>query len=181
MAVRKISIVPDPVLTKKAQNIANIGEDEKNLAKDLLDTLAVARDPEGAGIAATQIGVSKKMCVVRNFFPNPAKPDEFTHEDYVLINPKIVSKSSETEIDYEGCLSVPGIYGRVERYSKIKVDALNINGERIKIRAEGFFARTIQHEIDHLEGILFTERVIGKTVTEEELERLIEAERQAAK
>lgn len=182
MSVRKISTVPDPVLTKKAQKITNIGVDEKRLAKDLLDTLAIARDPEGAGIAATQIGESKKMCVVRNFFPNPAKPEEFTHEDYVLINPKIVSKSTETEIDYEGCLSVPDVYGKVERYSKIKVDALNLNGERIKIKAQGFFARTVQHEIDHLEGILFTERVIGETITEEELDRLMGvAERQETK
>lgn len=172
----KISTVPDPVLTKKAQKITAIGGDEKILAKDLLDTLAVAQDPEGAGLAATQLGVSKKMCVVRNFFPNPAKPDEFTHEDYVLINPKIVSKSSETEIDYEGCLSVPNVYGKVERYSKIKVDALDLNGDRIKIKAQGFFARTIQHEIDHLEGILFTERVIGKTISEEGLDHLMAQE-----
>src|SRR3989339_619241 len=110
MAVRQIVTIPDPVLRIKAQKVNKVGEEEKKLAQDLLDTLEVAKDPEGAGIAATQIGVSKKMCVVRNFFPDPAKNGQYTYEDYVLINPKIVSTSKETEIDYEGCLSVPNTY-----------------------------------------------------------------------
>ncbi len=165
--------IPDPVLTTKTQKITKIGNEEKRLAKDLLDTLAVAKDPEGAGLAATQIGKSKRMCVVRDFFPNPAKPEEIAFEDYLLINPKIVSRSKETEIDYEGCLSIPDVYGKVERYSKIKVDALNINGDRIKLKAQGFLARVVQHEIDHLDGVLFTERVTGKTLTEKEMDNLI--------
>lgn len=170
MAIRKIVTIPNPVLRVKAKKVNSVGEEEKKLAQDLLDTLKVAKDPEGAGIAATQIGVSKKMCVVRNFFPDPAKNGEYAYEDYVLINPKIGSASKETEIDYEGCLSVPNTYGKVERYKKIKVDALDISGERIKIKAQDFFARTIQHEIDHLEGILFTDRVIGNVLTEQEMD-----------
>lgn len=178
MAVRQIVTIPDPVLRNKAKKVNGIGEEDKKLARDLLDTLEVAKDPEGAGIAATQIGVSKKMCVVRNFFPDPAKSGEYTHEDYVLINPKIVSTSKETEVDYEGCLSVPNVYGKVARYKKIKVDALDISGERIKIKAQDFFARTIQHEIDHLEGILFTDRVIGDVVTEQEMDAVFAQEEQ---
>ena len=118
------------------------------------------------------------MCVVRNFYPDPAKSGEYTHEDYVLINPKIVSTSKETEIDYEGCLSVPNVYGKVARYKKIKVDALDVSGERIKIKAQDFFARTIQHEIDHLEGILFTDRVIGDVITEQEMDAVFAQEEQ---
>ena len=178
MAIRQIVTIPDPVLRNKAQKVSKVGEEEKQLARDLLDTLEVAKDPEGAGIAATQIGVSKKMCVVRNFYPDPAKSGEYTHEDYVLINPKIVSTSKETEIDYEGCLSVPNVYGKVARYKKIKVDALDVSGERIKIKAQDFFARTIQHEIDHLEGILFTDRVIGDVITEQEMDAVFAQEEQ---
>jgi peptide deformylase len=178
MAIRKIVTIPDPVLRNKAQKVNGVGEEEKKLAQDLLDTLEVAKDPEGAGIAATQIGVSKKMCVVRNFFPNPAKNGEYTHEDYVLINPKIVSTSKETEVDYEGCLSVPNVYGKVERYKKIKVDATDISGDRIKIKAQDFFARTIQHEIDHLEGVLFTDRVIGGVISEQEMDTVFAQEEQ---
>ncbi len=176
MAIRHIVTVPDPVLRIKTQKINSISEDVKSLARDLLDTLEVAKDPEGAGLAATQIGASKRMCVVRNFFPDPANPQQFIHEDFVLINPKIVSTSKETETDYEGCLSVPDVYGQVERYKKIKVDALNINGERIKLKAQDFFARTIQHEIDHLDGILFTDRVVGKIITEQEMDKLLTQE-----
>ena len=178
MPVRQIVTISDPVLRKKAQKVSGIREEDKKLARDLLDTLEVAKDPEGAGIAATQIGVSKKMCVVRNFYPDPAKSGEYTHEDYVLINPKIVSTSKETEIDYEGCLSVPNVYGKVARYKKIKVDALDVSGERIKIKAQDFFARTIQHEIDHLEGILFTDRVIGDVITEQEMDAVFAQEEQ---
>ena len=178
MPVRQIVTIPDTVLRKKAQKVSGIREEDKKLARDLLDTLEVAKDPEGAGIAATQIGVSKKMCVVRNFYPDPAKSGEYTHEDYVLINPKIVSTSKETEIDYEGCLSVPNVYGKVARYKKIKVDALDVSGERIKIKAQDFFARTIQHEIDHLEGILFTDRVIGDVITEQEMDAVFAQEEQ---
>ena len=178
MAVRQIVTIPDPVLRIKAQKVNKVGEEEKKLAQDLLDTLEVAKDPEGAGIAATQIGVSKKMCVVRNFFPDPAKNGQYSYEDYVLINPKIVSTSKETEIDYEGCLSVPNTYGKVERYKKIKVDATDISGDRIKIKAQDFFARTVQHEIDHLDGILFTDRVIGEILTEQEMDNVFAQEGQ---
>jgi len=96
----------------------------------------------------------------------------------VLINPKIVSTSKETEIDYEGCLSVPDVYGKVERYKKIKVDATDISGDRIKIKAQDFFARTIQHEIDHLDGVLFTDRVIGGVISEQEMDVVFSQEGQ---
>lgn len=170
MAIRPIITVPNKVLKEKTEKVKQIDEAVLGIAKDLMDTIKVAKDPEGAGLAATQIGVSKRMCVVRNFFKDPQDLNKVLSEDIVLINPKIVSRSKETEIDWEGCLSVPNVYGKVERYQKIKVSALGVDGKDIKFKASGFFSRTIQHEIDHLDGILFTERVIGKTITEEELD-----------
>ncbi len=176
MAVRKIVTIPNEVLNTKSEKIRTIDQSVKDLAQDLLDTLNVAKDPEGAGIAANQIGVAKKVCVVRNFFDDPSNRNGYSHEDYVLINPKIVSTSKETEIEYEGCLSVPDTYGEVERFSKIKVDAQDLAGNGIRIKAGGYFARTIQHEIDHLNGILFTQRIVGKAISEKELEDLYEVQ-----
>jgi peptide deformylase len=114
------------------------------------------------------------MCVVRNFFVDPKDSQNMLSENIVLINPKIISKSKEVETDWEGCLSVPDVYGKVERYKKIKIYAVGIDGKDIKFKASDFLARTIQHEVDHLDGILFTDKVVGKTITEEELEALVQ-------
>lgn len=173
MPIRPIITIPNKVLVEKTEKVKIIDETVLKLAKDLLDTVKEAKNPEGAGLAATQIGVGKRVCVVRNFFNDPQNPEKILSEDIILINPKIVSKSKETELDWEGCLSVPDVYGKVERYTKIKVSALGMDGKDIKFKANGFLARTIQHEIDHLDGILFTKRVIGKTINEKELENLI--------
>ncbi|MBW6441826.1 peptide deformylase [Patescibacteria group bacterium] len=176
MAVKKIVITPDPVLNKKTQKIGAITDDIKNIAQDLIDTVKVAEEPEGAGLAATQIGISKRICVVRNFFEDPLNPNEIMSEDIILINPKITHYSNEKETDWEGCLSVPDIYGMVERAKKIKVTAKDLNGDILKIKAEGFFARTIQHEVDHLDGILFTSKVEGKTLSQLQFDEMIEEE-----
>lgn len=176
MAVRKIVIEPNPILYKKTQKVGVIDENIQKIAQDLLDTVKVAEDPEGAGLAATQIGISKRMCVVRNFFEDPANAGEIKSDDLILINPKITSHSPEKDTDWEGCLSVPNRYGLVERSSKIKVTAKDLDGDVIKIKAEGFFARTIQHEVDHLDGILFTSKIDGKTLTQTEFDDMIERE-----
>lgn len=101
-------------------------------------------------------------------------PEKIQSDDIILINPKITQKSSETELDWEGCLSVPDRYGLVERYKKIKITAKDLNGNKLKIKAEGFFARTIQHETDHLDGVLFTSKVVGKTLTQKEFDKIVE-------
>jgi peptide deformylase len=93
-------------------------------------------------------------------------------KDYVLVNPKLISASEDMDIHYEGCLSIPDTYGQVKRHKKIKVSALDENGNEIKINTSGFFARVIQHEMDHLDGILFTSKMIGKVLTEQELDNL---------
>jgi peptide deformylase len=174
MAVRKIVTIPDPVLTKKTQKVGKIDKEIKALAQDLLDTVKVAEDPEGAGLAATQIGVSKRICAVRKFYEDTINPEQINSDDIVLINPKITHFSKENEVDWEGCLSVPDEYGMVERAKIIKVTAQDINGDKIKIKAEGFFARTIQHEIDHLDGVLFTSKVLGKTISQKQFDEIVE-------
>ncbi len=172
MAVKIIVTIPDKILKQKTLKINKIDEEVIKISQDLLDTLKVAQDPEGAGLADYQIGFNKSMCAVKNFFPDSRNPEIMLSEDFVLINPKIISKSTATEIDWEGCLSVPNAYGRLERFTNIKVAAIGLDGNEIKLKAEGFFARTLQHEIDHLDGILFTDRVIGRLITEEELEKM---------
>lgn len=174
MAIKKIVTSPNPILSAKTQKVGGVTDDIREIAQDLLDTVKVAEDPEGAGLAANQIGVSKRMCVVRKFFEDPINPDQVSSDDMVLINPKITYFSSEKEVDWEGCLSVPDEYGMVERSKQIKVSAKNLEGEKIKIRAEGFFARTIQHEVDHLNGILFTSKVLGKTISQKQFDELME-------
>jgi peptide deformylase len=108
----------------------------------------------GAALAAIQIGEPLKLTVVRNDFDD-AKSKEFT----TLVNPEIVKSSNENVSDVEGCLSVPGVYGRVSRPLKIKVKAQDINGDPIRLTLEGFPARVLQHEIDHMNGIIFLDHV----------------------
>ncbi len=181
MAVKNIITTPNLILNKKTKKIGKITEDVKKIAQDLLDTVKVAEDPEGAGLAANQLGISKRICVIRNFFDDPLDPNKINSNDIILINPKITNHSVETETDWEGCLSVLDKYGLVERFRKIKVTAKDLEGSILKIKAEGFFARTIQHEIDHLNGILFTSKVEGKTLSQKEFDEMIEKENSTQK
>lgn len=172
MAVKTILTFPDPILLKKAGKITKFDDELKTVVQDLLDTVLSAKDPEGAGLAAPQIGVSKRVVIVRNFIPDPNDPSKDIAHNIVLVNPKIISKSKETTLDWEACLSVPNVYGKVERYKKIKIKAQDENGEDFRLNATGYFAAIIQHEMDHLDGILFTTKVVGQTLTESELEEL---------
>ena len=175
MAIKTIITIPNPILRKPTSKVKDFGADLQNLIKDLKDTLESAEEPEGAGIAATQIGSDKRICIVRDFFENPANPKQIAFNDYVLINPKIISNSKDTDIDWEGCLSVPDQYGKVQRYKKLKVNYEDTKGNKMRIKAHGMLARVIQHEIDHLDGILFTDKLIEDSVSETEFDRLYEA------
>jgi peptide deformylase len=175
MPIKPIVTIPSEILSGGTQKVRDFGKkDTTKIVQDLRDTLNSATEPEGAGLAANQIGYDKGICLVKRFYRDPNNEEEMLSKDVVLINPKIISQSKETDIRFEGCLSVPDEYGKVERFRKIKVKALDENGEPLRISTSGFFARTIQHEIDHLNGIVFTEKVIGDTITEEELDRLHE-------
>ncbi len=173
MTVQKIVTVPEKVLLQKAEEIKDINEEIVQLAKDLKDTLKHAKKPEGAGIAANQIGVAKRMCIVRNFISPTKNNRDLVSEDFILLNPKIIWKSPELDTDWEGCLSVPDKYGMVARNKKIKVEALTLDGNLIQMTAKDLFARIIQHEVDHLDGILFTSKVTGKIISENELDEIL--------
>lgn len=172
MAVIPIITIPDERLLTKSEKVTEFGPETKKIVQDLTNTLSSASNPEGAGLAAPQISALKRIVIVRNFLRNPDGSEKPIIQDFVLINPKIFGESKETFIDWEGCLSVPDTYGKVERFKKIKVKAQDENGNTVRITASGLFAAVIQHETDHLDGILFTTKVIGKTVNEKELDRI---------
>lgn len=154
--IKKIVTIPNKILRSKSKKIGYVDDSIKKLAEDMIQTtLDWDHDSEfGAALAAIQIGEPLKLTVVRNDFDDP-KNKEFT----TLINPEIVKKSEEEVSDIEGCLSVPGIYGRVKRALKVKVKAQDVNGNPIRLTVEGFPARVIQHEIDHMHGVIFLDHI----------------------
>lgn len=141
---------PNLVLEKKSEKIKDPKSQEiRELIFDMLETLK--NSPNGMGLAAPQVGSLLRLCII-----------QFQGKDYILINPKIKSKSLAKEILEEGCLSFPGRYVPVKRHKKVKVSAQDRHGNEIIIKADGIFARALQHEIDHLDGIL----LIGRTSKE---------------
>lgn len=154
--IRKIITIPNSVLRSKSKRIGYIDDSIRQLANDMIQTtIDWDHDSEfGAALAAIQIGEPLKLTVVRDDFDDTKK-----HEFTTLINPEIVKSSPETVSDIEGCLSVPGIYGRVQRALRVKVKALDIEGNPCRLSLEGFPARVIQHEIDHMNGIIFLDHI----------------------
>ncbi len=147
-----ITTDPNEILHKKSAPLAadRFNSPEiKKLAEDMIETMYIK---DGVGLAAPQVGQSLALCVIAGKYT----PDEKT--DLILINPEWEKISIQKTVDEEGCLSVPNTFGEVKRYKKIKVRGQNIKGEKIEFPAEDYFARIIQHEIDHLNGILFIEK-----------------------
>ena len=140
----------------KSKRIGFVDDSIKNLANDMVETtLDWDHDSEfGAALAAIQVGEPIRLTVVRNSFEN-GEDKTFT----TLLNPEIVKSSPEMISDIEGCLSVTGIYGRVKRHLKIKVKAQDLEGNEIRLSLEGFPARVLQHEIDHMHGIIFLDHI----------------------
>lgn len=157
----KVREVGDPVLNRISEevDITNINDDIIDTIEDLKATL---EDGVGVGIAAPQIGINKRIIVVgakkENVRYNDAEDIPLT----VMINPKWDKLSDETDIQFEACLSVPSISGKVERYKNIKLEYFNEQGEKIEKEVHGFFARLIQHECDHLDGFTLLNRVTEK-------------------
>lgn len=146
MAILPIVTYPDPRLKKKTQEIDN---PKDPLIQELIfDMLETMKENHGMGLAAPQVGKSVRLCVIR-----------FERKTYILINPQIKSKSWGKEIADEGCLSFPGQFIPIKRSKKVKVTAKNKAGKEITLEAEGLLARALQHEIDHLDGILYIERI----------------------
>lgn len=154
-------ILPHPNLRKRSKKIGFIGDDIKQLITKMEATTLdweASRDHEvGVALAAIQINQPYRVVVVRNNFDN--KSDRGFK---VLINPEITKYEGELVDDYEGCLSVRNVYGKVPRYSRVRMKALDINGKEFRVTAEGFLARVLQHEIDHTNGIVFVDHIKDK-------------------
>lgn len=173
MAIKRIIEAPNEILSTKTTKIKMDDVDLKEIVADLLETTINQKEPEAAGLAAPQIGYSKRVCIVREFQEIPGT-EKFTIINHVMINPKIISYSKDLDLDYESCLSIPNLYGKVLRPRTIKLIYTDKDGKEVKMKAKDFLARVIQHEVDHLDGILFTEKIIGNLITEEEYNKLLE-------
>jgi peptide deformylase len=157
MGLRTIVTLPDPVLRRKARPVSSFDKDLQTLIEDMIETM---RDAPGVGLAAPQVGIGQRLIVIEY-----AEPPEEGEEDkevkprlFVMANPEIVKTSEEKVLGVEGCLSIPGLVGEVERYSMVQVKGLNRRGQPMKVKAEGWLARIFQHEIDHVNGVVFPDR-----------------------
>jgi peptide deformylase len=148
--VREIRLLGDRVLRTEADSVVAFGDQLRSLVRDMFETMY---HEEGIGLAAPQIGVSSRVIVI------DLRREDHEDEPMALVNPRITWTSSETAKQTEGCLSIPGLEEIVERPAKIRVEAHDPAGERIELHADDLLARALQHEIDHLDGILFLDRV----------------------
>lgn len=148
MAVLEIKKNNEPVLRKKAKGVRKVDKEIRQLIVDMAQTMAKGH---GIGLAAPQVGILRRVIVVHGDFKS--------QRILGLVNPKITKKSKEKEKDTEGCLSFPGVILEVKRAKEVEVKGLDINGKKIRLKAKGLLARVLQHEIDHLDGILFFNRL----------------------
>ena len=168
MTLRKIVTLPEAVLRRKARAITKIDKNLQTLIDDMVETM---REAPGVGLAAPQIGLSERLIVVEYFEREEDEEKEGASKKvWAVINPEIVKSSEETLMGVEGCLSIPGLVGEVERHAAIQVKGLNRHGQPVKIKAEGWLARIFQHEIDHLNGILFPDRATRIWKPQDEVE-----------
>ncbi|MGA7193056.1 MAG: peptide deformylase [Anaerolineales bacterium] len=172
MALRTIVTLPEPVLYRKARTVKKFDKDLQTLIDDMIDTM---RDAPGVGLAAPQVGISERLIVVEyaEQLDEEDEGEEFKEVKpklYVMINPEIVKTSEEKVIGVEGCLSIPGLVGEVERFEEIQLKGLNRRGQPMKVKAKGWLARIFQHEVDHINGVVFTQRAtkVWKPETQEE-------------
>lgn len=148
MAVREIRILGDPVLRQKAEPLDAVTDEVRALVKDMFETMY---DADGVGLAAPQIGISQRIIVV--------DPHEEDVQPFALINPQIVSYQRDRDRGEEGCLSIPGLKDVVERPAGVVVEGLDVDGNPVRVEAGGLLARVLQHEVDHVDGIMFIDRV----------------------
>lgn len=164
MPLLDIVSIPEQVLRKKARKVTEFGSDLQNLIDDMVETM---RQAPGVGLAAPQVNVSSRVIVVEF---GDEEDEEAPKRLYTLVNPEIIRASTEKEMGIEGCLSIPDFIGEVERNSAVTIKAQNRRGQSVRIKADGWLARIFQHEIDHLEGVLFIDRAdrVWKPESEEE-------------
>jgi peptide deformylase len=154
MTLRTIVFTPQPVLRRKARPVTRFDPELQTLVDDMVETM---RQAPGVGLAAPQVNVSERLIVVEF---GDEEDETVSPKLYVLINPEITRSSTETEVGTEGCLSIPGFVGDVERAQAVTVKGKNRHGQPMTVKANGWLARIFQHEIDHLNGVLFTDRAI---------------------
>lgn len=152
MAVRQILTAENPILRRKSRRVKVFDSELQRLVDDMVETMHAAH---GLGLAAPQVGVLQRVIVIE--MPEDEE-DPQSGKRYVLVNPEIVRSEGE-EVAEEGCLSIPGYVGLVRRASKVAVRAQTPKGKRIRLEGEGLLARALQHEIDHLDGILYVDRL----------------------
>lgn len=153
MAVLEIILEGDPRLREKAKRIRHVDESVRRLAQDMYDTIPVA---EGVAVAAPQVGVTRRLIVIR--VPAGYEDDDDGEIAYRLADPEIV-RHHGIQVGIEGCLSIPGWVGEVPRHESVTVKGIDMENKPVRIKASGHLAVIFQHEIDHLDGILFTDRV----------------------
>ncbi len=149
MSLLTMRLVPDGILREKAKKIGKIPANMRRYTEDLVETM---HSQNGVGLAANQVGSLQKVAVIQ-------LPD--WDEPLVLINPEIVRREGEREIE-EGCLSIPGYRGTVTRSERVRARALDLNGKVVRIRAEGLLAQALEHETDHLNGILYIDHLVSR-------------------
>ena len=153
MALKEVIKLPHPTLRRKAHKVVKFNADLQQLIEDMIETM---RDEPGVGLAAPQVNISQRLIVVE--YPEDDSIPNVKPKVYVLANPELVQVSDEKEKGIEGCLSVPNLYGEVERSQSVTVRGQNRHGKNVTIKANSWLARIFQHEIDHLNGILFVDR-----------------------
>ena len=150
MTIKPLIILPDPVLRQLSQPVETVNADVRRLADDMLDTMY---DAPGIGLAAIQIGIPRQMLVI------DVSNDGEEKQPLIFINPKILTTSDERSVYEEGCLSIPDYYAEVERPATITVEYIDLEGKQLTAKADGLLATCLQHEIDHLNGVLFIDHI----------------------
>jgi len=167
MAIRPIVLYPDPVLLRPTSVVEQIDDDVRALVQDLFDTMSAA---PGIGLAANQIGDSRRVCVV------DVSAGERPDSRLVLVNPRVLETAGK-QVGEEGCLSFPDVTLEVERAERLRLEALDLSGERIEIGAEGLLARVILHECEHLDGQVFLRNLsaLKREIVRRQIRKRIEA------
>ena len=178
MTLRTIVTLPEPILRRKAKPVTKFDKNLQTLIDDMIETM---RDAPGVGLAAPQVTGPEKFIVVEYSEEDEDEENEEAEKTapapkklFVMINPEIVKASEEMVMGVEGCLSIPGLVGEVERHQALQLKGLNRHGKPMKLKVDGWLARIFQHEIDHVNGVLFTDRAkrVWKPEPEEEEDRV---------
>ncbi len=161
MALLDIILEGDPRLRQKASRIRTVDPSIRRLAHDMRETML---DAPGVGLAAPQVGILLRMVTI--YLPADFEKDGEPEHDYTLLNPEIV-KAEGRVMGYEGCLSIPNWTGEVPRAKRLTLKAMDLEGKQVRLKLDGWIARVAQHELDHLDGILFIDRVEDKSTIQE--------------